>query len=84
MSACVGILSWLQILKTKFSNVVEFKELNITDWKISNYELQIGWTVDKEKKEYCFCAVAIYTDNVLAEEISSLMWKTEQNACRQA
>ena len=59
-------------------NVVEFKELNIRDWQISNYELQIGRTVDKENKEDCFCAVAIYTDNVLAEEISSLLWKTEQ------
>ncbi|KAJ9685851.1 hypothetical protein PVL29_017787 [Vitis rotundifolia] len=35
------------------------------------------------KKDW-FCAVAIYTDNVLAEEISSLLWKTERKACRQA
>ena len=35
-------------------------------------------------EEDCFCAVAIYADNVLAEEIHSLLWKTEQKACRQA
>ncbi|KAJ9685850.1 hypothetical protein PVL29_017786 [Vitis rotundifolia] len=35
-------------------------------------------------KEDCFCAIAIYADNVLAEEISSVLWKTQQNYCRQA
>ena len=30
-------------------NAVEFIELNNTDWQISNYELRIGRTVEKEK-----------------------------------
>ena len=33
-------------------------------------------------KEDCFCAVAIYTD--MEEEISSVLWKTQQKSCRQA
>ena len=35
----------------------------------------------ESRKEDCFCAVAIYTNNVLAEEIPFLLWKTEQKAC---
>ncbi|WKA02473.1 hypothetical protein VitviT2T_020658 [Vitis vinifera] len=75
-------------MTAKLEDIAEEKEkLGLKEgdgWQISNNELQIGLTVDKENKEDCFCAVAIYTDNVLAEEISSLLWKTEQKACRQA
>ncbi|KAL2514199.1 receptor-like protein kinase 1 [Forsythia ovata] len=44
---------------------IEFKELNNTDWPLTDYELQTGSQVDKTScKEFClrdcFCAVAIY------------------------
>ncbi|KAL0379926.1 UNVERIFIED_CONTAM: G-type lectin S-receptor-like serine/threonine-protein kinase LECRK3 [Sesamum angustifolium] len=47
---------------------VEFKELNNTDWPFTDYELQTGPEVDKERcKEFClrdcFCAAAIYNEN---------------------
>ncbi|KAK4414415.1 G-type lectin S-receptor-like serine/threonine-protein kinase LECRK3 [Sesamum alatum] len=47
---------------------VEFKELNNTDWPFTDYELQTGPEVDKERcKEFClrdcFCAAAIYNGN---------------------
>ncbi|KAL0464385.1 UNVERIFIED_CONTAM: G-type lectin S-receptor-like serine/threonine-protein kinase LECRK3 [Sesamum latifolium] len=47
---------------------VEFKELNNTDWPFTDYELQKGPEVDKERcKEFClrdcFCAAAIYNGN---------------------
>lgn len=52
------------------SNVelIEFKELNNTDWPLNDYELQTGSDVDKEKcKEFClydcYCAAAIYHGN---------------------
>ncbi|PIN25194.1 Non-specific serine/threonine protein kinase [Handroanthus impetiginosus] len=52
------------------SNVelVEFKELNNTDWPFTDYELQTGPEIDKERcKEFClrdcFCAAAIYNGN---------------------
>ncbi|PIN25175.1 Serine/threonine protein kinase [Handroanthus impetiginosus] len=47
---------------------VEFKELNNTDWPLTDYELQTGPGIDKERcKEFClldcFCAAAIYNGN---------------------
>ncbi|KAL0425565.1 UNVERIFIED_CONTAM: G-type lectin S-receptor-like serine/threonine-protein kinase LECRK4 [Sesamum radiatum] len=47
---------------------VEFKELNNTDWPFTDYELQTGPDVDKERcKEFClrdcYCAAAIYNEN---------------------
>ncbi|PIN25191.1 Non-specific serine/threonine protein kinase [Handroanthus impetiginosus] len=52
------------------SNVefVEFKELNNTDWPFTDYELQTGPEIDKERcKEFCLrdclCAAAIYNGN---------------------
>ncbi|KAI3444952.1 hypothetical protein Pfo_001617 [Paulownia fortunei] len=47
---------------------VEFKELNNTDWPLTDYELQTGSDVDKDRcKEFClrdcFCAAAIYNGN---------------------
>lgn len=50
------------------SEFVEFKELNSTDWPLTDYELQTGQQVDKDTcKEFClkdcFCAAAIYNGN---------------------
>ncbi|CAI9769426.1 unnamed protein product [Fraxinus pennsylvanica] len=47
---------------------IEFKELNNTDWPLTDYELQTGSQVDKATcKEFClrdcFCAAAIYNGN---------------------
>ncbi|CAI9764656.1 unnamed protein product [Fraxinus pennsylvanica] len=47
---------------------IEFKELNDTDWPLTDYELQTGSQVDKDMcKEFClrdcFCAAAIYDKN---------------------
>ncbi|PIN25196.1 Serine/threonine protein kinase [Handroanthus impetiginosus] len=47
---------------------VDFKELNNTDWPLTDYELQTGPEIDKERcKEFClrdcFCAAAIYNEN---------------------
>ncbi|PIN25190.1 Serine/threonine protein kinase [Handroanthus impetiginosus] len=48
--------------------LVEFKELNNTDWPLTDYELQTRPEIDKERcKEFClrdcFCAAAIYNGN---------------------